>query len=86
MLVKCTGLLLDFTSLLCLLNAFVHKSVVFMDKPKNILPYPFKGHATYYMKNGTGCLSESSKVKSSKITSSQVKASHSSLNYRFLDI
>ena len=27
-LVKCTGLLLDFTNLLCILNAFVHKSLV----------------------------------------------------------
>ena len=27
-LVKCTGLLLDFTNLLCILNAFVHKSEV----------------------------------------------------------
>ena len=26
--VKCTGLLLDFTNLLCILNAFVHKSEV----------------------------------------------------------
>ena len=27
-LVKCTGSFLDFTDLLCILNAFVHKSLV----------------------------------------------------------
>ena len=29
-LVKCTGLLIDFINLLCIPNAFVHKSVVYL--------------------------------------------------------